>query len=319
MSLTLCVTTPEGIVLAADSRQTYTNVTGTNRIGSDSAIKIFQVKDRIGITVAGPAFLPDPDNPKGHKIGIGSVVQDFINEKLSKVESVQTVTQKLRDHLETIYKPDERFTEVKSELEKRVKLIGGKLIKIDPVENNAGAIALFTDLEGKPGKAVGLIQPIIVMVAGYDEEKSGKPGLNAYLVYIPGPTDHKRKAGDPNQYGAAWAGQTDVVQRVVLGFDTRMYDLDILQAAMEKLGEQKVKNSLGAMEYVINWGAMTLFDAIDFSKLMIKTTTAIQRFSDGIKMFPGSTPGVGGHIDIAVILPKEGFRWHQKKDLQLNQ
>jgi hypothetical protein len=32
---------PEGIVLAADSRQTYRNNVGASRIGSDSATKIF--------------------------------------------------------------------------------------------------------------------------------------------------------------------------------------------------------------------------------------------------------------------------------------
>jgi hypothetical protein len=60
------------------------------------------------------------------------------------------------------------------------------------------------------------------------------------------------------------------------------------------------------LEYNINWGAMTLRDAIDFASLMIETTSAIQRFSDGIRQAPGDMPGVGGPIDVAVILLMTG-------------
>jgi len=41
---------------------------------------------------------------------------------------------------------------------------------------------------------------------------------------------------------------------------------------------------------------MTLQDAIDFCTLMIQTTSAIQRFSDGIIANPGDMPGVGGPV-----------------------
>ncbi len=60
---------------------------------------------------------------------------------------------------------------------------------------------------------------------------------------------------------------------------------------------------------------MTLQDAIDFSDLMIKTTSAIQRFSDGILAEPGDIPGVGGNVDIAVITQQKGFVWINKKSL----
>ncbi|MFH1231989.1 MAG: hypothetical protein V1709_10890 [Planctomycetota bacterium] len=62
---------------------------------------------------------------------------------------------------------------------------------------------------------------------------------------------------------------------------------------------------------------MTLQDAIDFSVLVIETTSAIQRFSDGIAMNPGDIPGVGGPVDIAIITRDKGFNWISKKNIHV--
>ncbi len=317
MSLTLCITTPEGIVLAADSRQSYRNIVGAARIGSDSATKIFPVNERIGITVAGPAFLVDPNDTNVNPKGIGSYIQDFLNQT-SKEETVKTITEKLQKYLKDIYKPDEQFTKMEAELEKQLTQIGGKIIKKEKGEFSQGVIIDFTDKDGKPQKAIAEIMPISVIVAGYDLVKVGKPEINAYNLLVPGPMVHIREHGDQNQYGANWTGQTDVVTRVVLGFDPRAENLSFIQGAKQNIGEQKISDELKSLEYNINWGAMTLYDAVDFAKLMIQTTSAVQRFSDGIKMLPGEMPGVGGSIDVAIILPYEGFQWHQKKALQLD-
>ena len=59
MSLVINTTTPEGIVLAADSRQTYRNLKGMARIGSDNALKLFQINSRIGVGITGLAFLEE--------------------------------------------------------------------------------------------------------------------------------------------------------------------------------------------------------------------------------------------------------------------
>ena len=58
MSLAINTTTPEGIVLTADSRQSYRNRKGMARIGSDNASKLFQLNKRVGVAVTGLAFCP---------------------------------------------------------------------------------------------------------------------------------------------------------------------------------------------------------------------------------------------------------------------
>jgi len=64
MSLAINTTTPEGIILAADSRQSYRNQKGVSRIGSDSASKLFLINNRIGVAVTGLAFLQENGIPK---------------------------------------------------------------------------------------------------------------------------------------------------------------------------------------------------------------------------------------------------------------
>jgi len=316
MSLTLCVTTPEGIVLSADSRQTYQNVVGAKRIGSDSATKIFSVNNKIGITVAGPAFLVDPNDKNGEAKGIGSFIKELILKEDKKI-TVSSIAKILYDGLEKIYNPKTLLAKMESEIEVKLKQMGAKVIK-KQVKNNGQAIVVdFIDGNGKPQNAVGQIMSIDIMIAGYDYSEKGIPELNLYKVSIPGEIINSRTQGAKNQFGASWTGQTDVVHRTILGFDPRIGSTATVQAAAKNLGEDKVKEDLRTLEYIINWGAMTLFDAVDFAKLMVETTSAIQRFSDGIKLLPGDMPGVGGPVDVAIITPQEGFRWHQKKELNL--
>jgi hypothetical protein len=317
MSLTVCITTPEGIVLAADSRQTYRNVVGAMRIGSDSATKIFPVNERIGVTVAGPAFLKDPNDSKASARSIGSFISDFLKQKVSKEETVKSISEKLRGYLEEIYNPKSQLKDLEQALEKQIIKNGGKIVKRETGQYGEGVIMDYLDSDGKPEKAAGEIMPIALIVAGYDVIKINNPEINAYVVHIPGPTRHVRKYADVNQFGASWTGQGDVLTRVILGRDPRVMGLSFVQSVIKSYGEEKINKELGSLEYIINWGAMTLGDAIDFAKLMIETTSAIQRFSDGIKLMPGDMPGVGGPVDVAVILPKEGFYWHKRKELGL--
>lgn len=316
MSLTVCVTTPEGIVMAADSRQTYRNNVGVARIGSDSATKIFPIGDRFGVTVAGPAFLNDPDEPDASPRSIAYFINRFINQ-LSKEETVRSIAEKISAYLEKIYKPKEQLAKIEEQIQKQIEQSGGKIVKITHSPNSEAVIVDFTDKEGKTQKGVGEIMPISLIVAGYDLEKVGKPELCAYLAYVPGEVKEARKHGKTNEFGANWTGQTDVISRIVLGSDPRINALEFVQKAKKSESEEKVINQLRLLEYSINWGGMTLADAVDFAKLMVETTSAIQRYSDGIALSPGDIPGVGGPVDVAVILPAGGFGWHKRKEIVL--
>jgi len=91
MSLAINTTTPEGIVLAADSRQSYRNQKGVSRIGSDSASKLFLINNRIGVAVTGLAFLQENGIPKN----ISKFIEQFKREVEVEKLSVKEVADKL--------------------------------------------------------------------------------------------------------------------------------------------------------------------------------------------------------------------------------
>ena len=139
MSLTISIFTPEGIVLAADSRQSYRNITGAARIGSDNATKIFQVGERVAVTVAGPAFLVDPKEPKLGARSIGVYINEFLNQ-LTPKETVETITTKLRAYLEGIYSPKKQLDALVPQITKQIEAQGGKVVKKETSEHGQAIV-----------------------------------------------------------------------------------------------------------------------------------------------------------------------------------
>ena len=90
MSLAINTTTSEGIVLAADSRQSYRNRKGMARIGSDNASKLFQLNKRVGVAVTGLAFLPEDGVPKN----ISKFIDEFKRETDVEKLDVKDVAEK---------------------------------------------------------------------------------------------------------------------------------------------------------------------------------------------------------------------------------
>lgn len=137
------------------------------------------------------------------------------------------------------------------------------------------------------------------IIAGYDTQGVGR----LKLCDIPG-----RRCIDicsTARPGPVWIGQTDVICRLVNGYDPSI-DLSRLN--------ESARNELQGSSLVIYWARMNPQDAVDFAHFAIRTTIEVQRFADGIVKDPGSFPGVGGAIDIAVIAPS-GFTWLANKVL----
>ena len=172
----------------------------------------------------------------------------------------------------------------------------------------------FKDQTGKEQQGRAGVDRIDIIVAGFNHDGSHE----VYLCYIPGEIAKKRDSKERGrEYGAAWIGQTDVTSRIVLGWEDRILNLPFVQETIKNVDKEKIIQQLRGLEYQISWGTMTLQDAIDFCTLTIKTTEAIQRFSDGITMDPGDAPGVGGEVDVAVITRDKGFIWVKKKNLRI--
>lgn len=309
MSLIINTVTPEGIVFAADSRQSYRNQKGQVRIGSDSAIKLFALNERVGCATAGPAFLPENDVAKN----ISKFIEEFKqNVNLSRL-NVEEIAKLLHEFFDKKYPYQIELASLPGKIKTDLSRQGCEVLEINKEKHLVKF--KFKDPTGQIKEGVGGVDPLSIVTAGYNLDGSHQ----AFICYVPGDIELKRDSSKRGkEYGAGWAGQTDVVSRIVLGWDGRVSNLPFAQKAISEIGSDHFFQQLRGLEYSISWGTMTLQDAIDFSVLVINTTAAIQRFSDGIQADPGGVPGVGGPVDVAIITPAKGFLWVSKKDLKAN-
>ena len=308
MSLVINTTTPGGIVLAADSRQSYRNRKGMARIGSDNASKLFQLNKRMGVAITGLAFLPEGGVLKN----ISEFIEQFKRETDTEKLGVKEVAEKLHYLFSKRYNWKERLEKLPDQIKANLQHQGCELLEIKPEQYVVKF--KFKDPKGNLRDGVAGVDIISLLVAGFNKDGS----YEVYICYIPGEIQKNRDSQEKGkEYGASWIGQIGVVSRIVLGFDGRIGNLKFVQEATQKYGREEINKQLRNLEYAIQWGTMTLQDAIDFCVLMIQTTSAIQRFSDGIVADPGDIPGVGGPIDVAVITPDKGFVWINKKKLKV--
>lgn len=306
MSLVINTTTPEGIVLAADSRQSYRNMKGMARIGSENATKLFQLNQRIGVGITGLTFLLENGLPKN----LSQFIDEYKHEPDVEELEVEEAAHGLYELFNSKYEWEEQLNELEANITNDLQSKGMNIINVQRTDNQL-QFTIQNPIGGIEEINAGL-DPIELIVAGYNQDGSHQ----VFSCRIPGPVQKLRDSYDlDKQYGSSWIGQGDVVTRIVLGFDGRVVNLDFVKGALQTLGEEEIQRQLQGMEYTIQWGTMTLQDAIDFATLMIQTTSAIQRFSDGINADPGDMPGVGGPIDVAVITPDQGFVWVKKKKL----
>jgi len=308
MSLGINTTTPEGIVLAADSRQSYRNSKGIGRIGSDNASKLFQLNERMGVIVTGLAFLPEDGVMKN----VSKFIEQFKRETEVEKLNVRDATDRLHSLFNKKYDWQKRLDDAVEKINSDLVRQGFEVLEVK--QENYMIKFQFKDLQGNLKNGMGGIDTINLLVAGFNKDGSHE----VYTCLIPGEVQKKRDSREKGkEYGASWIGQTDVVSRIVLGFDGRINNLKFVSEAVQKLGQGEIKKQLGSLQYAIQWGTMTLQDAIDFCTLMIQTTSALQRFSDGIVANPGDMPGVGGPVDVAVITADQGFVWVSRKKLKI--
>ena len=300
MTLVISTITSSGIVLTADSRQTYRNQAGAIRVGSDSAMKLFKLTNTCGVAISGRAFLNEKDQPAKDA---GFFIRKFAETEKLEGLSTKEIAEKLSKNLGDIFIFRE-LNNLKSQVEAHIKSLGGTNLNFSVADSNLLPYS-YKDKNGQVKSDTGSVETIHMIVAGIDKDKVGR----AYSVSIPKGVTNER---DTNACGALWVGQTDVLARIVKGFAPEIGNIDFVKEALSK-DNKGISDQLNKLEYVINWATITIQDAVDFCVLMTRTTENIQRFSDGIILAPGGITGVGGEIDIAVITPEKGFVWLKKK------
>jgi 20S proteasome alpha/beta subunit len=295
------------MVLAADTRQSYRNSKGMVRIGSESVSKLLQLSSRVGVAFTGIAFLPENEIPKN----ISKFIEEFKQKLDLEQMDVGTIAKKMHEFFNSKYQWQHQLNALPQKIKLDLERQGCEVLELTKEAINIRF--RFKDPQGNIKTGVANIDMINFLIGGYNPDGSHA----VYLVYVPGDVVRKLDSKEKHmEYGATWIGQIDVVSRIVLGFDGRIGNLEFIREAQQKFGIEELNKQLRNLEYVIQWGTMALQDAVDFCTLMIRTTSAIQRFSDGIKGDPGDMPGVGENAEVAVITPYAGLVWVNKRQIK---
>jgi len=89
-------------------------------------------------------------------------------------------------------------------------------------------------------------------------------------------------------------GQTDVIDRLIAGFDVQRL------VAASVVVPDPVVQAIAGLEYAMI-EPLALQDAVDLAHFLIRTTIDMQRFSDGTTAMPNVPPGCGGPITMLAI------------------
>ena len=155
-------------------------------------------------------------------------------------------------------------------------------------------------------------RPILgVMLAGYDHAGIGK------LISIEFPSLRKQvEVFTTRKTGASWHGETDVISRLIKGWDPRVVQLNAIQGLGE--GPRFLANfQLNLLQYNIPFDAMMMQDGVDFALALVRITSDMQRFAHGTIGNSTDIPGVGGAVDVLVVNPF-GLQWVKRKTLSAN-
>jgi hypothetical protein len=249
MTIVVGAASPDGIVLGADSRMTYTEG-ARHRIGSDAADKVFELGERFGMATYGAAFI-------GHQT-INGLIDEFVATVADeRCRDIETFANALGEYF------NDRF------------------------------IAEYGGGEELQGWHVGFL------VGGY---QSGIGHI--WEVGVPGPVVLDTGVNTAER-GVLWRGQTDVIVRLIKGFD---------RSALEQAGKElpdDVREDLELLEYILLHPA-TLQDAADMVHFLARTTIDMQRFSDGTALSPGLVPGCGGQTQLLAVT-RSGVEWVSKR------
>jgi hypothetical protein len=273
MTLIIATTNPEGVVLSADSRQTYTNRSGVPRIASDNATKIIQLSETAVVATAGPAFFSDA----GSLRSIQSYLEEFRDTLM-----LPNASDKLTDATEIANALD-------TYCQRWIERTGREGIQAYVNGQQGSGLAMQAIADGKipydykdPNGAVvhyewRLLIPQFIVAA------RDRDGICRALSVVPfGGIGLTASSSAPQ---LIWTGQTEVLSKLLTGPDP----------------------------FVISTATMTIQDAVDFSVLLTRTTENLHKFSDGTAASQGGVPGVGGPIDIVLIPKKGNIEWLSRK------
>jgi len=182
MTFIINITVPEGIVFAADSRQTFTNQRGDVRVSSDYGHKLFQITPRVAGMTAGWSFLDGRS--------IHSHIQDFRLSLKNQDLPVEDIVRRLGETLTSLYQADvdKKLADPVAEDSYAVVMMvggydpGGNQGKVYEVYAPKGEYYLRRTTNESPGSAWRGYTPVVArLLKGYDPRLRDLDGFTEQL------------------------------------------------------------------------------------------------------------------------------------------
>jgi hypothetical protein len=149
-------------------------------------------------------------------------------------------------------------------------------------------------------------EQIVFFVGGIDPDA---PYGRVFELHIPGAPKPKEWFAKAGEFGAIWGGQRELVDRLVQGYDPRLFDILAQEIKLSPQDDQKLRARLRELTLAIPYQFLPLQDSIDLSIFLIRTTITLQKWQIGVR-------GVGGAIDVASITRTGGFQAVQQKSIR---
>ena len=305
MTLIINIVTPEGIIMASDSRQSERNLKQFTRISTNSANKIFSLNNQVVVGTAGLAFFADNT---GIRKNVSEYIENFKKENNLQNLTVDEISEMLQEYINKQYPWEKQLDISAQQLEIEAERNGEKILSLERKDDSIDF--KIKQPSGRIKEGHLNIEPVNLLVSGYNSDGT----CETYEINSPGKRIIKRRN---NEYGCTWLGQGDVVSRLILGYDSNLFKIPTIKM-MNKKSSEDLRSQIHGLEYYIQWSLLTLQDAADLAVFLIKSTSFIQRSADGISMDIGDIKGVGGPIDV-VLITKDGIKWINKKEVTFSE
>ena len=154
-------------------------------------------------------------------------------------------------------------------------------------------------------------QDMTFNVGGFDDNEPYGTVYSFHIPRNPNPVEQSPKVNNLHQFGITYGGQKEIVDRLVLGIDTRLRDAIIQSGTITPDKLQQFNSLCLQFQLPLPVQFMPLQDCVNLATLFIKTTIETQNLTVGLR-------GCGGDIDVAIITRTHPLEFIKKKKVVVN-
>ncbi len=291
MTIAVCCTLADGVVVGTDSAITVTGGLRTPQGVQQGVLKVYNEAEKV--------FGFHVDAEKKLRLPVGLVTF-----------GIATLGNRTLQSFVREFELDNPPSELKKlTMEKLCRKLHGFLR-----ERYVKYLGQALQAQGKKVEDVLPEQRVLAMFVGGFSPDEPLPEAWEVNVYLEENPDGVKRVRAPGDFGSNWGGQFTGVQRFHKGWDPQAIDtliqalvseykfIDTADAQQVQRLAGLVQNTLAPFEYQVPFAAMPLQEGIDYTTFLLDMMILQHRFVIG-------APTCGGTVRVAVIRKHEGFEW----------